>query len=295
MAAPDRTAELLDSLIERHLLPVDSFIGAILVGSRAHGEARPSSDVDLVLIFEEVDERVIPGEFVWVPDDDSFHSIFEHGIDRSSAIQVDAVGRRLSWREFSETEWPEGLRHDLSAGRVLVERRRDVSGVIAARTSYPEDLRIERLAEAVGWAEYHLTGWRLEGWVERGGWLSANDQIDAAFEQLISALHAYNKTWLPWRYRCLMSTLRLPWLPLNLASQVEAVQGSLARDVEALRERANYVASPLSELLKRADDEGLTPALDAAAARPFSGLGFASTMTEWRRQHEAWRREQARG
>ena len=293
MAPEKRAAELLDALIEQHLLPVDSFIGAVLIGSRAHGEERPESDIDVVLIFEEVDERVIPGEFVWVPETNSFHSIFDIDADGVSAIQVDAIGRRLSWLEFSEMEWPEGLRHDLSAGPVLVERRRDVSGVIAARTAYPEELRIERLAEAVGWAEYHLKGWRLEGWIERGGWLCANDQVDAAFEQLISALHAYNRTWLPWRYRRLLSALRLPWLPPDFAGHVEALRRSSADDPESLRTRASHVATPLRELLERADNDGLTPDLEAAGGRRFSGLGFASTMEEWRRQHDEWLQEQS--
>lgn len=295
MASSDqRTTALLNSFIERHLLPVESFIGAVLLGSRAHDEARPSSDVDVLFIFEEVDERVVPGEFVWVPADDSFHSIFEDGVDRNSAIQIDAVKRRLSWREF-DVDWPEGFRHDLSAGRVLAERGRDVSGVIAARTHYPDDLRLERLGEAAGWADYHLTDWRLEGWVERGGWLCANDQIDAAFEQLISALHAYNRTWLPWRYRRLKSTLGLPWLPAGFESEVDALQLLTARDVQALRARAAHVADPLTNLLRRADEEGLTPGLTAAAARPFSGLGFASNMEAWRKEHAARVLEQENG
>ena len=290
----ERTTALLDVFIERHLLPVDSFVGAVLLGSRAHGEARPSSDVDVIFIFEEVDERVVPGEFVWVPEDDSFHSIFEHGVDRTSALQIDAVNRRLSWREF-DTDWPDALRHDLSAARVLFERGRDVSGVIASRTRYGDELRIERLGEATRWAEYHLTDWRLEGWVERGGWLCANDQIDAAFEQLISALHAYNRSWLPWRYRRLKSTLGLSWLPAEFTKDVDALQRLTAHDAQTLGTRAAHVARPLSELLRRVDEEGLTPALSSAAARPFSGLGFASTMDAWRREHAAWVRERRDG
>lgn len=235
-----------------------------------------------------------PASLSGVPADDSFHSIFEDGLDRSSAIQIDAVNRRLSWSEF-DTDWPEGLRHDLAAGQVLAERGRDVSGVIASRTQYPDDLRIERLGEAVGWAEYHLTDWRLEGWVERGGWLCANDQIDAAFEALISALHAYNRTWLPWRYRRLKSTLGLPWLPAEFSSHVDAKQRLTARDIPSLRTRASYVAGPLSDLLRRADEEGLTPALTSAAGRRFSGLGFASTMDAWRREHAAWALEREKG
>jgi hypothetical protein len=129
-------------------------------------------------VFEHVDERAIPGEFVWDAEGDTFHSIFDDVHERP-AIQVDAVGRRVSWHDFSTQEWAEGVKHDLARSRVFVQRRHDVAGLIAARTAYADRLRVERLGESIVRAEYLLTDWRLERWVERGGWLGANDQVDA--------------------------------------------------------------------------------------------------------------------
>lgn len=180
---------LLSELIERHLLVAPEFVGLIVVGSRVHEEARSDSDLDVIVLFESVDERIIPGEFTWDADTDSFHSIFDD-VASARAIQVDAIGRRIAWQDFSTQEWPEGLKHDLARAAVVVQRGQDVAALLADRTRYPDELRIRRLGDSMGRAEYLLEGWRLERWPDRGGWLAANDQIDAALDELVVGLHA---------------------------------------------------------------------------------------------------------
>lgn len=281
---------LFELLVDRHLVPVPSFVGAVVIGSRVHDEHRADSDVDCVLIFEDVDERVIPGEFVWVPDDDSFHSIFEVEADEVGGAQVDAIGRRVGWVEFSEEPWPEGLTHDLARSRVVFERGRDVPGLIARRTRYDEDLRLQRLGEATQWLDYHLTPWRLERWVPRGGLLCAHDQLDACLEELIAALHAYNRTWMPWRYRRLASALKLPWLPSGFEGRVEALRAdSSAASLDA---RSATLRTLQAELLARLDEDGLGDAVRIQWSLPFRGLGFASSMDAWREAHAQWVSEQ---
>lgn len=287
---------LFELLVERHLEPFPGFVGAVLVGSRVHDEHRETSDVDCLLIFEEVDvadrvagERIIPGEFVWVPDDDSFHSIFEIDAAAAGGVQVDAIGRRLSWREFSTGEWKEGLKHDLAKRRVVFERGHDVTAVIAERTAYDEDVRSQRLAETTSWADYHLTPWRLEGWIDRGGIIGAHDQLDAAFEELVKSLHAYNRAWLPWRYRLLMSALKLAWLPDGFREAIETLRTPNTAD--AIEVRRAVLSGLLDGLMGRLERDGLVSDLRQRQATPFAGLGFASSMDAWRTAHAEWVRD----
>ncbi len=288
----DDANRLFMQLLDRHLAPVRSFVGAVLIGSRIHDEHRPGSDVDCVLIFEEVDDRVIPGEFVWTPDDDAFHSIFEVAATEVGGLQVDAIGRRLSWAEFSEGPWPEGLTHDLALSRVVFERGRDVSGLIARRTLYGDDIQLERLGDAMAWLDYHLEAWRLELWVQRGGLIGAHDQLDAAFEQLVSALHAYNRRWMPWRYRRLVSALKLPWLPADFAEHVESLRTDPTS--ASLEARAEILRRLQSELMSKLDDEGLGDDVRKRWSLPFRGLGFASSMDAWQQAHDQWTAEQSK-
>lgn len=289
---PDALA-LFELLIERHLAPVPSFVGAILVGSRIHGEERETSDIDCVLLFEDVDDRIIPGEFVWTPDDDRFHSIFEVDAAQVGGVQVDAIGRRLSWEEFSTMEWPEGFKHDLAKCRVVFERGRDVAALLRARTSYDDDTRLMRLAEAVKWMDYHLTPWRLQGWTARGGSAGAHYQIDAAFEELMNGLHAYSRVWLPWRYRRLASTMKLPWLPHTMRTAVEALRTPAS--AEALSNRRELMAELHTEFVHQLESDGLADEVRLRQFLDFRGLGFARSMDAWREAHAQWIRESGQG
>lgn len=278
--------DLLDQLICRHLVPARTFVGAVLVGSRVHDEHRRNSDVDCVFIFEHVDERIIPGEFVWVPSDDSFHSIFDVEASEVGGVQVDAIGRRVSWMDFSTQEWAEGLRHDLARQRVLFERGYDVRGLIARRTAYDEETRLQRLSDATSWAAYYLTPWRLERWIERAGLVGAHDQLDAAFEELLSGLHAYNRVWLPWRYRLLASTLKLQWVPSGFAATAEALRTPCTG--EALQTRRALLSDLQANFEERLERDGLEGEIRRRQASAFAGLGFAGSMEAWRQGHRRW-------
>jgi hypothetical protein len=68
--------ELARCFVERRLVPWPEFRAALVVGSVAHGEARPTSDVDCLFVFEPLDVRIVPAEFVRRPDTDTVHDIF---------------------------------------------------------------------------------------------------------------------------------------------------------------------------------------------------------------------------
>src|ERR687887_207831 len=72
-----RLIELTRCFVQRKLVPWPEFRAAFIVGSVAHREARPDSDVDCLFVFDRLDERIVPAEFVWCPDTDAIYTIFE--------------------------------------------------------------------------------------------------------------------------------------------------------------------------------------------------------------------------
>ena len=62
---------LMREFVRRKLEVWPEFVAALVVGSIAHGEARSDSDVECVLVFDPLDEAIVPAEFVWVPATDN--------------------------------------------------------------------------------------------------------------------------------------------------------------------------------------------------------------------------------
>ena len=96
----------------------------------------------------------------------------------------------------------------------MIADRGGTSGLLLQeRLQYPDALRQCRVAEHFDRAGYYSEEWRVQEWVVRGGLEGAHDQLTATFEEVIKLLHAYNRAWLPWRYRWLVSARKLAWLP----------------------------------------------------------------------------------
>ena len=89
--------------IDRDLEVWPEFRAALIGGSLAPGENRVDSDVDCIFVFDQLDERVVPAEFVWVPQTGSYHSIFEVEASDVGGVQIDAW--RVSTEEFRSTTW----------------------------------------------------------------------------------------------------------------------------------------------------------------------------------------------
>lgn len=275
--------------VERGLEPWPEFVAALIVGSVAHGEARPDSDVDCILVFDPLDERIVPAEFVWIPATGSYHTIFEVGASEVGGIQIDA--KRVSLGELRTHEWEEGLRHDLASALILADRRGKVAAVLEERLRYPDELRRSRVAEHYARARYYAEEWRLQAWLARGGPACAHDQLDAAFGEVVGLLHAWNAVWIPWRYRRLLSALKLPWLPEGFGESADAIVAAASPTEESLAARRGSVVRVLDAIGSELRAAGLLADPDEAFAAAHPELGYGHNMDAWRRGHERLLRE----
>ena len=276
---------IMRNFVERKLTIWPEFTAALVVGSVATGEARSDSDVDCILIFDKFNEGIVPAEFVWNPSTDTFHTIFDVEATDVGGVQVDA--NRVELSNFLNQEWSDDLKHDLAHALMIYDRHQTVSQAIEEKLSYSDTLRISRIQNHLGWASYHLEEWRLQGWVERGGIESAHDQITAALEQIIQLLHAYNREWLPSRYRWLVSTSRLKWLPTKCLENLRDAICQVSPDKESLLKRRSVLISVLNSIRKKLEeDDLLSSPLDAFVA-DHPGLGYAHNFDSWLEEHQS--------
>lgn len=283
MNASDRLTEMIRLFVRRKLEPYPEFSAALIIGSVAHGEARADSDVDCVFVFDNVDERLIPAEFVWVPSTDTYYSIFAAEGAMADGVQVDA--KRTSIAQFAEGDWDEAFRHELATGIVISDRGEIVAPILRERLHYSDELRHSRIHEHYGRADYYTTDWRLRGWLQRGGIMCAHDQLTAALEEMYRLLHAYNGRWLPSRARWLISTLTLPWLPDTFPEYVRAIQSTGMLTETRLIQRQRSVIQLLAEIGAKLQTEGLLTDAGEAFRTSHRELGYAHNMEEWYRGH----------
>jgi hypothetical protein len=269
--------------VERELEAWPEFRAALIVGSIAHAENRVDSDVDCIFVFDQLDERVVPAEFVWVPQTGSYHTIFEVEAADVGGVQIDAW--RVSTAEFRSGEWDEGLRHDLAAAIVIADRGGMTSQLLRERLQYPDALRQSRVAEHFGRAGYYAEEWRVQEWIGRGGLEGAHDQLTAAFEEILKLLHAYHRVWLPWRYRWLVSARKLAWLPDGYHDSVQTILTGALPSQECLMQRRAAVMRLLDAIGVRLRTEGLVAEPDEAFRATHPGLGYRHNMEAWRQGH----------
>jgi hypothetical protein len=276
--------ELMREFVHRKLEVWPEFVAALIVGSVAHVEARSDSDVDCVLVFDTLNEAIVPAEFVWVPASDTYHTIFEVDASEVGGIQIDA--KRMSLDDLRHQEWPEGFKHELAHALLLSDRRQSVSNILAERLAYPEPLRLIRIQTRLSWIAYYLEKWRLLRWLERGGIGDTHDQLTAAFEELIQLLHAYNSEWLPWRSRWMASARRLSWLPQDFSQRSIEITSRIDATKESVLRRRGEINVMLDETLDQLQSEGIIANSDEAFIAAHPGLGYAYNFDEWRQAHE---------
>lgn len=280
----DLQIELMRRFVHHKLEAWPEFVAALIVGSVAHGEARSDSDVDCVLVFDKLDEAIVPAEFVWVPASDTYHTIFEVEASDVGGIQIDA--KRVALDDFRRQEWSESFKHELAHALVLYDRQQLVAEILKQRVAYPESVRLSRIRNHLGWTEYYLEEWRLLGWIERGGIESAHDQLTAAFEELIQLLHAYNKEWMPWRYRWMVSAQGLAWLPDDYPQRAVEITSRISPNQESVLKRRSEILSMLDDIHDRLQSEGLLAGADEAFIAAHPGLGYAYNFDAWRDAHQ---------
>lgn len=278
-----KVIDLLARFVKLNLEEFTSFKAALIVGSHAYNEARDNSDVDCIFLFDKVDYRLVPAEFVWSLKDNAIYSTEEKEAEEVDGIQIDA--KRLGLDEFLTSEWSDPLKHDISHAVYIFDRDGNIEKKLDEKINYPDTTRIQRIEDHFGRASYQLGPKRINRWIKRGGLLSAHDQISIAFEEIIQLLHAYNKVWLPWQYRWLISTSKLSWLPENYSKLAESIMGNIQLNEANFSDRLKFATELLKEIEEKLNQEGLLKDAGELFDKIHPELGYSHNMDDWKRQH----------
>ena len=282
-----KRAQLL-TFIERKLKPAAAVRGVIGIGSIATGAMRANSDIDAIILMEPLDLYVAPAEAIWVPDDDSFHSIFSQNAHvHASGVQFDFVRAPMSQWTDPDYELEEGRLAELAEGWIAFDRNGSVARLIAARTSYTDELRMRRLDEAIVMLDGHVK-WDEPAalWTSLGA-ARAHDRLNAAYFYLVQMLFAYNRRWRAWRNREMSYLLKLPWLPHNFTERVLTAQNAPALDLAGYTARFHQLRDLLDDVLARLTtdgDYGDDP-VGEAFVRTHDEPGRAWNLAEWEQTH----------
>jgi hypothetical protein len=286
-ATEEKRKELL-SFIERVLQPEPAVQAVIGIGSIATGYMRPESDIDVVVFFDPMDWYIIPAEFIWRPVDGSYHSIFiEDEEILKEGIGLDCLRLDLSFWGDPVYEWPEGRKAELCDGWLAFDRDGKVAPLIDSKTVYSEELRLERLDEAITWLDQHLADGGPEQRWETLGSAVAHARLHAAFQQLVRALFALNRRWMPWLNRQIDNLLRLPWLPEGFDERVLIASNAPSLEYDGYMGRATALRSLLEDLLSQLVEDGSysTAPIDQAFIRSHDEPGYSWNMEEWRAEN----------
>jgi predicted nucleotidyltransferase len=274
----------LMTFIQREVVGEPAVQAVIAVGSVATGLARLGSDIDAVVFLDPFDPYAIPAEFQWRPEENSFHGIF---VEIEGAIQFDF--KRLDLAEWSQPafEWPEPLRAELSAGWIAFDRHETVKVLIAERSAFTDMIRQARLDEALVQLDQLLADDKIQSSWETLGPIIAHDRLNAAYDQFVQALFAYNQHWRPWRSREISSLLQLPWLPEQFTDQVLTALNAPSLDHEGFMTRVTVLTRFFEEFMTRLIADGLygQDAIGEAFIRQYNEPGRNWNIEEWTRIH----------
>jgi hypothetical protein len=285
-ATKEKRQQLLN-FIEQVLAPEEAVKGVVGIGSIASGHMRPDSDIDAVIFLDPFDLFIVPAESWWNPTDGSYHSIFEEK-DFSKGLQLDFARCNLTEWADPNFEWPEGNRAELSVGWIAYDPSGEIASLIAKKTAYDDEIRQQRIDEALIWLDQHLT-WSdpLKKWQTYDP-VIAFDRLSAAYRYLVQALFAYNRQWQIWRNREMQALLQLTWLPTDFEDKVLIAANTPSLDEVGYTARAAVLTELFQELLAeltRCGDYSAMP-VDQAFIRQHREIGRAWNMEEWNRFHK---------
>ncbi|HEY9528578.1 MAG TPA: nucleotidyltransferase domain-containing protein [Anaerolineales bacterium] len=285
-SATQRKRTELSRFIQQEVTPEMSVQGVVVIGSVARGIARADSDIDVVVFLDPFDLYAIPAEFQWRPEDGTFHGIFS---DVENSIQLDC--KRLNLQEWSKPThvWPESLCAELSEGWPAFDRHGQIWKLIVERTSFNDDIRRERLDDALVRLDWLLNDSTTEGTWERLGPEVAHSRLHSAFDYLTQALFAYNRRWRTWRSREIPDLLKLPWLPERFDEQLLLATNALSVTKDGYQQRVATLQRFFQELLTECQQAGMygSDAVSEAFIRQHDEPGRDWNMDEWNKKHRA--------
>lgn len=272
------------TFIQQEVMDEPAVQAIIAIGSITTGLARPDSDIDAVVFLDPFDAYAIPAEFQWQPEEGSFQGIF---VEIEGAIQFDF--KRLDLAEWSQPvfEWPEPLRAELSAGWIAFDRNGAIKALVAERTTFTDMIRQARLDEALVQLDQLLAGDTAQRSWETLGPIIAHDRLNAAYDQFVQAVFAYNRRWRPWRSREASALLQLPWLPEQFTDRALTALNAPSPDHEGFMTRVSVLTQFFEELIVRLIADGLygQDAIGEAFIRQHNEPGRSWNIEEWTRIH----------
>ena len=292
-AATIQKRQQLSDFIDQVLKPEPAIRAVVGVGSIAFGTMRPDSDIDAVIFMDPVDHYIVPSESRWVPETNTFHSIFSNDpAVRKTGIQFDF--HHFDLKEWSDPsfEWSEGQCAAFVESWLAYDRDGNVAQLIAERTAYTESIRTRHLDKAL--LDLQLTWDDPTKLWDHLGPAVAFDRAQAGYDALIRGLFAYNWRWRPWRIREMTYVLTLPWLPPDFATRVMPALNGPSLDLAGYCQRFFALGELRDDLLAQLADEtayGSDP-IDQAFTRSHDLPGYAHNMDEWNAEHAKRHRKQ---
>jgi predicted nucleotidyltransferase len=274
----------LSRFIQQEVVTETSIQGVVVIGSVAKGIARTDSDIDAVVFLEPFDLYTIPAEFKWRTDDGTFHGIFS---DVENSIQFDF--KRLDLQEWSKSThvWPESICAELSEGWLAFDRNSYIQKLIAEQTYFSDEIRWERLDDAIVHLDWLLKDSTAARTWETLGVKIAHYRLHSAFDYLMQALFAYNRRWRTLRSRELSDSLKLPWLPAKFDEQLILATNALSVTKDGYQQRVSVLHQFFNELVNKCQQDGLYGgnAVSEAFIRQHDEPGRNWNMDEWNKKH----------
>ena len=280
-----KVAQVRDFL-RRRLADEESFVGAVITDSVAHGDARADSDVDMFLIFEPLDLAIVPGDFLYSPLTNDFFARGESLPADPELLHIDA--RRVDLARWREGHAGELERHLLAAGLLVYDRDGCCEAVVDEVARYPDDLRTARLIDGYYQTWYHLRPAKAFSWYERADGVSAHAHLTAGLAYFVQFLFAWHGRWMTWLNKQVPYLLSLPdpvgGLPETIAEAL------LIRDHSRseLERRIGALSTYMKRMEALLQSERILPAehpQDWAYSQAHQEIGLRRTMDEWRLAH----------
>ena len=275
----------LARFVQQEIITEASVQGVVVIGSVAKGIARADSDIDAVVFLEPFDLYAIPAEFKWRAEDGTFHGIFS---EVENSIQLDF--KRLDLQEWSKSThaWPESICAELSEGWLAFDRNRHIQKLVAERTYFSDEIRQERLDDAIVHIDWLLKDSTVEQTWETFGATIAHYRLHSAYDYLTQALFAYNRRWRTWRSRELSDLLKLPWLPEKFNEQLLLATNALSATEVDYQERVAILHHFFKELVTKCQQDGIygSDAVGEAFIRQHDEPGRNWNMEEWNKKHK---------
>jgi hypothetical protein len=282
--ATNRKRTELSRFVHQEIIKETSVQGVIVIGSVAKGIARADSDIDAVVFLKPFDLYAIPGEFKWRSDDGTFHGIFS---EVENSIQLDF--KRLDLQEWSKSThvWPESICAELSEGWLAFDRNNLIQKLVAERTDFNDEIRQERLDDAIVHMNWLLSDSTLEQTWEISGATIAHYRLHSAYDYLTQALFAFNRRWRTLRSRELSDLLKLPWLPEKFDEQLIFATNALSVTKDGYQQRATILQHFFNELMTKCQQDGIYggDTVSEAFIRQHDEPGRNWNMEEWNKKH----------